>query len=148
MKKQKDVKNPSRRAFVKSGAAALAAFYIVPKHVLSKGFITPSDTLYIATIGAGGKRSSDTASFMRRWDIEKKMFVPQEKAKIAFLCDVDQLRGADTFKRYTDAKVYEDWRELLDQEHKNFDAVPVSTTDHTTAIAASAPIHLCKPKSV
>ena len=144
MKKQNEVTNPSRRAFVKNSAAALAAFYIVPRHVLGKGFVAPSDTLHIATIGAGGKGSSDTAGFMRRWDVDKKMFVPQEKAKIAFLCDVDQLRGANTFKRYPDAKVYEDWRELLDKEHKNFDAVSVSTPDHTHAIAASAAITLGK----
>ncbi|MDP4284483.1 MAG: gfo/Idh/MocA family oxidoreductase, partial [Bacteroidota bacterium] len=55
MKEQKGSADPSRRAFVKNSAAALAAFYIVPRHVLGKGLVAPSDTLYIATIGAGGK---------------------------------------------------------------------------------------------
>ena len=132
-------KNP-RREFIRNAALTSAGFYIVPRHVLGRGFTAPSDTLYIATIGAGGKGTSDCAGFMRRWDEEKKAFVPQEKAKIAFLCDVDQLKGATTFNRYPDAKVYEDWRVLIEKEHKNFDAVSVSTPDHTHAVAASAAI--------
>ena len=137
-------KDSSRREFVKKGAVAMAAFSIVPRHVLGKGFNAPSDTLYIATVGAGGKGSSDTAGFMRRWDSDKKAFVPQEKAKMAFLCDVDQKQGAGTMNRYPQAKVYEDWRVLMDKESKNFDAVSVSTPDHTHAVAASAAIQLGK----
>jgi len=144
MKAKKETNDPSRRDFVKKSAVALAAFSIVPRHVLGKGFNAPSDTLYIATIGAGGKGSSDTQGFMRRWDVAKQAFVPQEKAKMAFLCDVDQVNGAGTFRRYPDAKVYEDWRQLLEKENKNFDAVSVSTPDHTHAVAASAAIQLGK----
>jgi predicted dehydrogenase len=32
------------------------------------------------------------------------------------------------------AKYYKDWREMYDKEHKNFDAVSVSTPDHNHAI--------------
>jgi hypothetical protein len=146
MKQEKEQQglSTSRRDFVKKGALAAAAFSIVPRHVLGKGFNAPSDTLYIATIGAGGKGESDTRGFMQKYDPQTQTMVPTQKAKIAFLCDVDEVRGGGTFKKYPDAKVYKDWRELLDKENKNFDAVSVSTPDHTHAVAASAAITLGK----
>src|SRR5258708_35831785 len=51
-------KRISRRSFV-SDVAAGAAFTIVPRHVLGRGFIAPSDKLNIACIGCGGKCRSD-----------------------------------------------------------------------------------------
>ncbi len=141
--KEKQEKSSSRREFVKKGALAAAAFSIVPRHVLGKGFNAPSDTLYIATIGAGGKGNSDTRGFMQKYDPATKKMVPTDKAKIAALVDVDDLRGAETFKTYPDAKRYRDWREMLEKE-KGIDAVSVSTPDHTHAVAASAAITLGK----
>ena len=48
----------SRRKFIKSLGIAGAAFTIVPRSVLGgNGFVAPSDTLYIAGIGAGGKEN-------------------------------------------------------------------------------------------
>ena len=44
-----------RRKFIKSTAAGISAFYIVPRHVLGNGFVSPSDKLNIAAIGSGGK---------------------------------------------------------------------------------------------
>jgi predicted dehydrogenase len=123
----------SRRNFVKQGAVAAAAFTIVPRFVLGKGYRAPSDTLYIATIGIGGKGKSDLSSFAK-----------SGKAKIAFLCDVDQVYAAPVFKTYPDAKPYIDYRELFDKEHKNFDAVSVSTPDHNHALIASAAMQLGK----
>ncbi|MGL1636592.1 hypothetical protein ACSTI0_00880, partial [Vibrio parahaemolyticus] len=37
----------------------------MPRHVLGKGFIAPSDKLQIAGIGAGGKGQSDIAAFYK-----------------------------------------------------------------------------------
>ena len=45
-------------------------------------------------------------------------YVPGE---IAFLCDVDDRRAAESVKKFPQAKYYKDWRELYDKEHKNFD---------------------------
>src|SRR3546814_3754777 len=44
----------SRRTFLKGSAATLAAFTIIPRHVLGKGFLAPSDQLTKAVIGVGG----------------------------------------------------------------------------------------------
>ena len=47
---------PTRRTFLKDGAAAGAAFTIVPRHVLGgPGQVAPSDKVNIALVGAGGQ---------------------------------------------------------------------------------------------
>ena len=51
-------KNLQRRKLIKAGALGMAAFTIVPRHVLGKGHVAPSDKLRIAGIGAGGKGES------------------------------------------------------------------------------------------
>jgi predicted dehydrogenase len=47
-------------------------------------------------------------------------------------------------KQFPKAKVYKDWRELFDKESKNFDAVSVSTPDHTHAIVGMGAMQLGK----
>ncbi len=131
--KEEKVNGTSRRNFVKQGALATAAFTIVPRFVLGKGFRAPSDTLYIASVGIGGKGKSDIAAFVK-----------SGKAKSAFLCDVDQKYAAPVLNTYPDAKRYIDWREMFDKEHKNFDAVHVATPDHTHAVVGSAAMQLGK----
>ncbi len=118
----------SRRNFLKSTALATAGITILPRHVLGgPGFIAPSDKLIIAGIGAGGKGESDLNSFHQ-----------SGKAEIAFLCDVDDRRAVNSRKRFPKAKYYKDYREMLDKEAKNFDAVSVSTPDHNHAIQTLA----------
>ncbi len=119
----------SRRSFLKSAGLATAAFTIVPRFVLGKGFTAPSDTLYIAGIGVGGKGESDLMGFAKN-----------PKAKIAFLCDVDDRMTAASRKNFPNAKFYKDFRVMLDKEAKNIDAVSVSTPDHTHAVATMAAI--------
>ena len=112
----------SRRSFVGDFAKAGLAFTIVPRHVLGRGFLAPSDTLNIACVGIGG---------MGRQDVNG---VSAEN--LVALCDVDWQRAADTFAAYPRAKRYRDWREMLDKEARNIDAVTVSTPDHTHATIA------------
>jgi predicted dehydrogenase len=81
----------------------------------------------------GGKGESDIASFHN-----------SGKADIAFLCDVDDRRAAGSVKRFPKAKYYRDWREMLDKEAKNFDAVSVSTPDHNHAVQAMGAMQLGK----
>ena len=48
--------NISRRSFLQRGAAAAAAFSIVPGSILGKshGYVAPTDKLNIAAVGIGG----------------------------------------------------------------------------------------------
>jgi predicted dehydrogenase len=133
-KTSEELNAASRRAFIKTTAIASAAFMILPRHVLGgKGFTAPSDRLIIGSIGVGGKGASDIAAFHK-----------SGKAEIGFLCDVDTNRAASTVKSFPKAKFYKDWREMLDKEHKNFDAVSISTPDHSHAIITVAAMQLGK----
>jgi len=116
----------SRRDFVGATAAA-AAFTIVPRDVLGgRRHVPPSEKLNIAGIGVGGRGAGDLGA------------VGSEN--IVALCDVDQRRAADTFKRYPRAARYSDFRRMLDKEDKNIDAVIVATPDHVHAVATMAAI--------
>src|ERR1700760_2692943 len=111
MSEKKPVETPantSRRDFIKSSSIAAAGLMIVPRHVLGgKGYVAPSDKLVIAAVGAGGKGGDDI-----------NHFYSSGKAEIGFLCDVDDRRSADSRKKFPKAKYYNDWREMLDKDHK------------------------------
>ncbi len=130
---QKKTTDNSRRNFIKSTGLAAAGFMIIPRHVLGRGFVAPSDRLVVAGIGAGGKGQSDIMNFYK-----------SGKADIAFLCDVDERRAANSIKSFPKAKYYKDWRQLIEKESKNFDAVSVSTPDHNHAAPALAAMQLGK----
>ena len=120
----------TRRSFIGRTAIAATAFTILPRHVLGgQGFVPPSDKLNIACIGIGGKGTSDSAAM--------------ENENVVALCDVDEIRGSETRKKYPKAKFYEDFRVLFDKE-KNIDAVTISTPDHTHAIIALTAMQLGK----
>src|SRR5688572_8040765 len=112
----KKVTVKSRRDFLKNAAIGAAAFTIVPRFVLGKGYRAPSNTLYIAGIGVGGKGESDIASFAK-----------SGKAEISYLCDVDDRRAAKSVTAFPKAKYFKDYRVMLEKEHKHIDAVSVST---------------------
>ena len=112
----------SRRKFIRNTSLAAAGFYIVPRHVLGRGFVAPSDKLLIAGVGAGGKGGDD-----------QRHFAKTGKAEIAFLCDVDDRQAVQNRKLFPKAKYYHDWREMFEKEHKNFDAVDVGIPDHNHA---------------
>ncbi len=120
----------SRRDFM-GAAAAVAAFTIVPRHVLGgPRHIPPSEKVNIAGIGVGGRGDSDLSAVSSQ--------------NIVALCDVDWRRAAGTFRRYPDAKKYKDFRRMLDKEDKNIDAVIVATPDHVHAVASIAAIKRSK----
>ena len=124
----------SRRKFVKASATSLAAFTIVPRHVLGGvGYVAPSDTVFIAGIGVGGKGKSDLTSMAE-----------SPNAKIVFLCDVDDRMAVDSKANFPEAKYYRDFREMLDKEGNGIDAVTVSTPDHVHAVAALTAMQMGK----
>lgn len=132
-KKPENIITNSRRDFLKTTAVATTGFMIVPRFVLGRGYVAPSDRLLIASIGVGGRGESDI-----------NLFAQSGKADVAFLCDVDTRSATKSVAAFPKAKFYKDWREMLDKEHKNFDAVSVSTPDHSHAIQALAAMQLGK----
>jgi predicted dehydrogenase len=121
----------SRRDFIGRTALAVGAFSIVPRHVLGgNGYTPPSDKLNIACVGAGGKGQSDI------------MAVSTENL-VAF-CDVDEERASETYMAFPKVKRYRDFRKMLDENHKQIDAVTVSTPDHNHAVIAMTAIRMKK----
>lgn len=125
--------NLSRRKFLRGSTMAATGFFIVPRHVLGRGFLAPSDRLQIAAIGAGGKGGDDIRNFNS-----------SGKVDIAYLCDVDDRQSAKSRKAFPKAKYYKDFREMLEKEHKHIDACNVSIPDNCHAVAAMAVMQLGK----
>lgn len=123
----------SRRNFVRNAAMVGAGFFIVPRHVLGRGFIPPSDKLNIAGIGVGGKGQSDLFEFAK-----------SPKVNIVALCDVDDRQAVKSREANPKAPYYKDFREMLAKEKNNIDAVSISTPDHTHAIATLSAMQLGK----
>ncbi|HPC93996.1 MAG TPA: Gfo/Idh/MocA family oxidoreductase [Sedimentisphaerales bacterium] len=112
----------SRRHFI-GAAAAVAAFTYVPKRVLGQaGGDSANNKLNIAGIGVGGQGGSDINAV--------------SSENIAFLCDVDLDRASGTIRKHPNAKVYRDFRVMLEKEAKNIDAVVIGAPDHIHAPAA------------
>ncbi len=125
MKQKKTDLSNSRRNFIKTTALA-SSFMIVPRHVLGGvGYVAPSDQLNLAAIGAGGKGHSDIVNAS-----------VGGRERVIALCDVDfSGSAAKTVEKFPKAKLYADFREMLDKE-KDIDALTISTPDHVHGPAA------------
>ena len=115
----------SRRDFV-GAAAAVAAFTVVPRHVLGgQGNTPPSEKVNVAGVGIGGMGQSNVGK------------CAEAGANIVALCDVDSKYAAGVFSAYPNARAWVDFRKMLD-EQKDIDAVVVATPDHLHAVVAMA----------
>src|ERR1700756_1903546 len=96
---EEEKKLNSRREFLKKSAIAAAAFTIVPRFVLGKGYIAPSDQLTKGIVGVGGMG---------------KNHIPYGGTRVVALCDVDKnhLQEAANLAG-TNPKLFGDYRELI-----------------------------------
>ena len=115
----------SRRSLLKLlGTTAATAPFVTSKLMAQ----SPTQTIRHAGFGAGGMAWSDLTQIANCPNVE-----------IVAVCDVDLNRTVDARKKFPNARIYQDWRELLDKEANNIDSVNVSTPDHMHApIAVSA----------
>src|SRR5579884_384977 len=118
--------NPTRRHFffgtLLAGAVPLGGFGSEPS-LKALGYKSPNEKLNIASIGAGGKASSDIQACA-------------ETENIVALCDVDEKRAAKTFQQYPNVPKYKDFRVMIEKQGSNVDAVIVTIPDHMHAAAA------------
>jgi len=116
----------SRRYFfygsLLAGAVPAMGFGSTPS-LKSAGYKSPNEKLNFAAIGSGGQGASNISAA-----------APTEN--IVALCDVDDHRAAGTFTRFDKAPKFKDFRQMLDKEGKNIDAVIVAIPDHMHATAA------------
>ena len=92
---------------------------------------SPNARVNVACIGVGGKGGSDTDG-------------AANYGEIVALCDVDDRHLQQRAKKHPGAKLFHDYRELLDVMGDQIDAVTVSTADHTHAAAGVRAMRLGK----
>lgn len=119
----------SRRRFLGHTASAAAFTIVAPRVLGGRGRTAPSEKLNIAGIGVGGMGAANLAAL--------------ESENIVALCDVDHAYAARTFQKYPQAKVWRDYREMLERQ-KDIDAVVIATPDHTHAVIALAALQAGK----
>jgi len=108
----------NRRHFLKNTALAGVGVWVAGTSTTGR-CQSANEKLNIGIIGSGGRGGSNTRSV--------------SSENIVALCDVDKHRSERAFQQFPKAEKYDDWRKLVDQ--KDLDAVVVSTTDHTHALA-------------
>ncbi|MCL4851009.1 MAG: Gfo/Idh/MocA family oxidoreductase [Bryobacteraceae bacterium] len=106
-----------------AGAIPRGGFGSVPS-LKAAGYKSPNEKLNLAAIGAGGQPGADLRSAQA--GIEN----------VVALADVDWERGATSFKRFPQATRYRDYRQMLDRQGKEIDALIVGPPDHMHATAA------------
>jgi predicted dehydrogenase len=115
----------SRRNFLRHSTLGAAGLLILPSSRLAFAY-QANDKLNVASIGPGGqgRGNLDTVAGLGQ--------------NIVALCDVDDARAGDVYKKYPSAKRYKDFRRLFDEMEGQIDAVIIATPDHTHAVAAVA----------
>jgi predicted dehydrogenase len=114
----------SRREFLQVvGATAAFGPMLAPR----LGAAQAADVVRHAGIGASGQAWSDLESF-----------ATHPNFKLVAVADVDLARTAQVKAAFPEARIYQDWRELLEKERKNLDSINVSTPDHMHAPIAMA----------
>lgn len=109
-----------RRHFLRNTVAVAAGFFIVPRHVLGKGFIAPSDQLTKAIIGVGGMG---------------RVHIPYAGTRVVAICDVDKVRLQSAEKQIGGGvKTFHDHKELV--ALPEVDVVHIATPPHWHALMA------------
>ncbi|MFY0685847.1 MAG: Gfo/Idh/MocA family oxidoreductase [Cyclobacteriaceae bacterium] len=127
----KQILQLNRRAFLK-GTAALGALSLLPEAALSK--LAQGDSLRTAHVGVGAMGVEDL-----------KAFAAHDNVIVSALCDVDAKNLEKAGKMFPEAKLFKDYRSMLDEIGAQIDAVVVSTPDHTHAPASLKAMNMGKP---
>jgi predicted dehydrogenase len=115
----------NRREFLRRSAAAgaaLGAYHAWPR--AGRAWASPNEKLNLAIVGVANKGGHNLDQLTGE--------------NIAVLCDVDQNYLDAQKVRFPEARLYRDFRRMLDAEENNINAVVVSTADHTHAPATAA----------
>lgn len=123
------IQRPSRRHFfygtLLAGAVPNGGFGSVAS-LKAMGYKSPNEKLNLAAIGAGGQPASDLRA--AHAGVEN----------VVALADVDWARGKDSFERFPKAAKFKDFREMLDKQGREIDAVVIGTPDHMHTYCAVA----------
>ena len=118
----------TRRAFLKTTAAAAAAVTIAPAG--SARTYSANEKVNVGIIGVGGMGGGNRRELKNLG------------TNIVALCDVDRNHLGRAAKEHPGARSWVDFRKMLEAQRKEIDAVCVSTPDHTHAPASMMAIKL------
>lgn len=128
----------TRRRFLQTAAlAGFAAPFVLPSGLRAA---SPNSKLNHACIGVGGMGWNDLNSF-----------VSHPRLQVVALCDVDSNNLEKAAKLVPGARLYSDWRELLEKEGDKIDSVNAAVPDHMhfpiayTAIQKGKHVYCQKP---
>ncbi len=126
-----------RRDFLRTTATTGAGLWVVGSgsNLFAR---SANEVVNVACVGIGGQGSGNLRN-IAGVKIDGKSAV-----NIVAICDIDDNRLNDAAKLHQKAAKYNDFRKMLDEKHKEIDAVVVSTPDHTHAVAAVAAMKLKK----
>jgi predicted dehydrogenase len=120
----------SRRSFLKTlGTAVLTAPFIT-SGLMAR---SPNSVLGHASFGASGMAWSDITELTKFKELE-----------LVAVAEVDLASTAELRKKFPGARIYQDWRDLLDEEGGRIDSVNVSTPDHMHAPIGMSAMQLGK----
>ena len=109
----------SRRSFLRTLTVAGLAAPFATRGLLAA---SPNGKVRHASFGASGMAWADVSEFANSPHFE-----------LVAVAEVDLNRTTELKKRFPSARIYQDWRELLDREADHLDSVNVSTPDHMHA---------------
>ncbi|TWU41957.1 Gfo/Idh/MocA family protein [Novipirellula artificiosorum] len=122
-------KSTSRRTFLTQTAAATTCIAAASSRRL---FAAANDRLNVAFIGVGG-----------RGGVNLKTIAGDASVNVVALCDVNRKNLEKAAQNHPKARTYEDFRLLYDDTN-DYDAVVVSTSEHTHAYATMPALKLGK----
>ena len=117
----------SRRRFVRSVAASSAGCLLAPAFLRAQNL---NNRLRVAVVGVGGRGAGNLAEVARTEDI-------------VAICDVATTSLDSAQRKFPQARRFTDFRKLFEFE-RDFDAVIVSTCEHTHAFATLPALKLRK----
>jgi len=119
----------TRRTFLATTAAGAGLTLLAAR---SARAFAANEAANIGIVGVGGQGGVN-----RKW-------LQGDGANIVALCDADRGRAEAGLKDHPAAKVYTDYRKMLDAQAREIDGIMVSTADHTHAVIALAAMKLGK----
>jgi len=119
----------SRRAFLKSSAAAASTLFAAPALLRARNL---NERLNLAFIGVGGRGGANL-----------KTIAGTGTENVVALCDVNGRNLGQASQQHPSARTYADFRKLYDAAD-DVDAVVVSTTEHTHAYATLPALRMGK----
>lgn len=112
----------TRRSFIRLASSSIVFPYVAKS---SWAEASPANRLNHASFGGQGMAARDLRSISTHPSIS-----------VRAIAEIDPVRRKKAEAQFKDAKVYSDWREMLEKEGESLDTANVSTPDHMHAAQA------------